>query len=289
MKEEQQRSQFRELLADLSNSQEILQSASERSKIYKRLEDLYHTKNPKDTFRHYYSDIFSVLSSIQQGDLPGSIDVLGQNLMEIRKGYQPKNYDSDRKLIDISDNNRKLYDHVSLDIARMGYTDTADRRLIQEDTIENIQGQINRIQREVEEAAQVRQEINEANQQIEKFENRMKDTQKEYIAILGIFAAIVIAFTSGVAFSASVLENMHRSSIYRIVLVTLLIGFVLSNIIYGLFYYIDRVICEKRDQRLKPFILVNVILVILIALTVGAWLFGVVEKRNIILFAFGRT
>ncbi len=75
MKEEQQRSQFRELLADLSNSQEILQSASERSKIYKRLEDLYHTKNPKDTFRHYYSDIFSVLSSIQQGGLSGNIDV----------------------------------------------------------------------------------------------------------------------------------------------------------------------------------------------------------------------
>lgn len=280
VKEEQQRNEFRELLAYLSKSQEVLQSEPERSRIFKRLETLYHTVDPKDTFRHYYSDIFSVLSSIQQGDLPGSIDVLGQNLMEIRKDYRPANYDSNNKLIDISDNIRKLYDHVSLDIARMGYTDTADRRLIQEDTIENIQSQINSIQKEVKEAAKIKQEINEANQQIEKFEDRMKDTQKEYIAILGIFAAIVIAFTSGVAFSASVFENMYQSSIYRVVLVTLLIGLVFINIIYGLFYYIDRVVREKSNRRLAPLILINVILVILIALTVGAWLFGVVEKRN---------
>lgn len=280
-KEEQQRSEFRNLLFSLANSQEILQSASERLKIYKRLEALYYTVNPKEIFRHYYSDIFSVLSQIQQGDKTGSIDVLGQNLMEIRKGYQPKNYDLNGKLIDISDNIKKLYDHVSLDIARMGYTDTADRRLVQEDTIENIQGQINRIQKEVEEASLVRKEINEANQQIEKFENRMQDTQKEYIAILGIFAGIVVAFTSGVAFSASVLENIHQSSIYRIVFVTLLIGLVLVNIIYGLFYYVDRIIRAKKDQSLFPFVLVNVILLILIGLTIGAWYFGVVEKRNV--------
>ncbi len=91
---------------------------------------------------------------------------MGQNLMELRKRYKPVNYDSDNKLIDISDNIRKLYDHVSLDI------------------------------------------------------------------------------------------------------------------VYGLFYYIDRVVREKKEHRLFPFIWVNVIWMVLIALTVGAWLFGLVEKRN---------
>lgn len=301
VKEERQRNEFRDLLFSLADSQKILQSSSERVEIYtlmdavhpprkgqalrcalgyKQLEGLYYSVNPKEAFRHYYSDIFSVLSRIQQGDQPGSIDVLGQNLMELRKRYKPVNYDSDNKLIDISDNIRKLYDHVSLDIARMGYSDTADRRLLQEDTIENIQGQIDRIRSEVEEASQIRREINEANQQIEKFEDRMKDTQKEYIAILGIFAGIVITFMSAVTFSASVLENMHQSSIYRVVLVTLLIGVVFTNIVYGLFYYIDRVVREKKEHRLFPFIWVNVIWMVLIALTVGAWLFGLVEKRN---------
>lgn len=213
VKEERQRSEFRDLLFSLADSQKILQSAPERAVIYKQLEGLYYSENPKETFRHYYSDIFSVLSRIQQGDQPGNIDVLGQNLLELRKRYRPENYDSNNTLIDISDNIRKLYDHVSLDIARMGYSDTADRRLLQEDTIENIQGQIDRIRSEVEEASQIRQEINEANQQIQKFEDRMKDTQKEYIAILGIFAGIVITFMSGIAFSASVLENMHQSSV----------------------------------------------------------------------------
>jgi hypothetical protein len=187
VKEERQRNEFRDLLFSLADSQKILQSSSERVEIYtlmdavhpprkgqalrcalgyKQLEGLYYSVNPKEAFRHYYSDIFSVLSRIQQGDQPGSIDVLGQNLMELRKRYKPVNYDSDNKLIDISDNIRKLYDHVSLDI------------------------------------------------------------------------------------------------------------------VYGLFYYIDRVVREKKEHRLFPFIWVNVIWMVLIALTVGAWLFGLVEKRN---------
>ena len=197
VKEERQRNEFRDLLFSLADSQKILQSSSERVEIYtlmdavhpprkghalrcalgyKQLEGLYYSVNPKEAFRHYYSDIFSVLSRIQQGDQPGSIDVLGQNLMELRKRYKPVNYDSDNKLIDISDNIRKLYDHVSLDI------------------------------------------------------------------------------------------------------------------VYGLFYYIDRVVREKKEHRLFPFIWVNVIWMVLIALTVGAWLFGLVEKRNRGYdVAFGRT
>ena len=38
-------------------------------------------------------------------------------------------------------------------------------------------------------------------------EKRQENMQKEYITILGIFAAIVLAFTGGIVFSSSVLEN----------------------------------------------------------------------------------
>ena len=48
----------------------------------------------------------------------------------------------------------------------------------------------------------------------------MESSQREYIAILGIFAAVVLAFTGGIAFSTSVLNNVAKASIYRTVTVS---------------------------------------------------------------------
>ena len=47
---------------------------------------------------------------------------------------------------------------------------------------------------------------------IEETNAHSKDVQKEYIAILGIFAAVVLAFTGGIAFTTSVLQNIHMVS-----------------------------------------------------------------------------
>lgn len=60
--EERQRSEFRNILFELSESQEILKEKSDRSRIYRRLEALYHPSVGEQSFRHFYSDIFSVLT-----------------------------------------------------------------------------------------------------------------------------------------------------------------------------------------------------------------------------------
>ncbi len=62
--------------------------------------------------------------------------------------------------------------------------------------------------------------------------------QKEYITILGIFAAIVLEFTGGMAFSSSVLENIDKSLIYRIILVVCVIGLILFNVMWLLIDFI---------------------------------------------------
>lgn len=129
IKEEPQRQEFRNILFELAESQLSLKEKSDRSKIYQRLEKLYYSREAENGFRHFYSDIFLVLSQIEVGDKAGSIDVLGQNLLEIRKGYQTLNSAEDGSTINISDSIRKLYDHVSLDIARMRYSDATKWQL----------------------------------------------------------------------------------------------------------------------------------------------------------------
>lgn len=113
--------------------------------------------------------------------------MLGQNLKYIRSNYKPQNKDALGNDINIDDRLKKLYDHVSLDIARMNYSDEGDRRLSGESEITNLQTKFNAIKNDIEVTKQA---------QVEK-----KDQQKEYIAILGIFSGVVIAFIAEIAFS----------------------------------------------------------------------------------------
>lgn len=271
IKEKENRKKFKDLLYELGSSLDVLKSPYKRSEIYTRLESLYHNTD----FRHYYSDIFSVLTSIQQDNTLGDINILGQNLEIIKNGYKAINKDSDGNLIDIQKQINKLFDHVSLDIARISYSDAADRQLLQDSKINDIKREINETQSRVE----------SIQKEMEESQKRIDNAQKEYIAILGIFAAVVITFVGGIAFSTSVLQNIHQSSIYRIVFICLLIGLVLLNVICALFYFIERIVKSKDEEKkprnsFKPFIIINVIVLVLILITFVCWSFGCVEHRN---------
>lgn len=271
-KETEKRGEFCNILYELAANQELLRDKSTRYTMYKRLEALYYSPNKEERYRHFYSDIFTVLANIQQESSLGDINVLGQNLRVIRSGYNPKNIDEEGNLIDIGESIQKLYDHVSLDIARISYSDAGDRKTSGEQAIKEVQSQINQIQTQIDEA-----KIAQKNA-----ENELKKQQKEYIAILSVFAAVVLAFTGGIAFSTSVLNNINAVSVYRIIIISLIIGLVLVNVLFGLFYYVDRLVNGLNEERkkIKPLIFSNIFIFVLMAIVVVAWWCGCVEKRN---------
>ncbi len=274
-KEQAQREEFCKILFELAKNQEMLQDKSTRHAMYKRLEALYYSPNKEDRYRHFYSDIFTVLTQIQQApnQNQGDINILGQNLSLIRAGYNPQNRDEHGNIIDISDSIQKLYDHVSLDIARILYSDAGDRKTAGETTIVDVQSQLNQIQVEIDKAKLAQNNV----------ETELGKQQREYISILGIFAAVVLAFTGGIAFSTSVLNNINTASVYRILVVSLIIGLVLINILFGLFYYVDRLVngLQENRKKLKPLLFSNIVLCILLIATICAWCYGLVEKRDV--------
>lgn len=267
-REQQQRKEFCDILYELAKSQEKLQDAYYRSNLYRRLEALYHSTSQEPPFRHFYSDIFVVLTQIQQTPELGNINFLGQNLDMIRTGYQAKNKDNEGELIDISDSINKLYDHVNLDIARISYSNAEDQKFSSEESIQSLKAQVNTISRDIE--------ITSIN--IEHAEEKIANQQKEYIAILGIFAAVVLAFTGGIAFSTSVLNNISKASAYRTVLLSLIIGLILVNVLFGLFYYIHKIV--SREEKILPLVISNAVILILILSIVLAWSLGWIESRN---------
>lgn len=258
----EKRQEFRQILLELSADQEILKEPKKRSSFYLRLEKLYYAPDNEKRFRHFYSDIFSVLTQINDGDDQGSIDVLGQNMDILLCGYQAKNSDDEGKTIDISDQIRKLYDHISLDIARIKYSEKGDVEVSGQESIEKIRSQINDDESKI---ITLQNSVKEATVKADKM-------QKEYVSILAIFAAVIGAFFSGLGFSTSVLSNIDKSSIYRILLGITILGMFLFNLLALLLGFIREIVVNKT-WSLRVYIIGNLAFIIILALIYVAWIF----------------
>lgn len=263
LNEQEKRDALNEVLIELSKSQAILKEARDRSSFFIRLEDIYYNYNGNEKFRHYYSDIFSTLTLIDGDASIGSLDVLAQNIQTIKDGYLAKNTDENGNTIDISREIVKLYDHTNLDIARINYTKTMTNETMSELAKNRLL--VVKLEHKVQESEEALKEISnktidDLKQLTGKVQERQEDMQKEYITILGIFAAIVLAFTGGIVFSSSVLENIDKSSIYRISLIAFVIGLVFFNLIWILIDFV-RDINGKVIRKKWIWMSVNLLLI----------------------------
>lgn len=263
LNEQEKRDALNEVLIELSKSQDILKEARDRVSFFMRFEDIYYNYYSKEKFRHYYSDIFSTLTLIDGDSSIGSLDILAQNIQTIKDGYIPKNIDENGNTIDISKEIVKLYDHANLDIARINYTKTMTNETMSELAKNRLL--VASLEQKVRESEDALKEISnktidDLKQLSGKVQERQEDMQKEYITILGIFAAIVLAFTGGIVFSSSVLENIDKPSIYRLSLMAFIIGLVFFNLIWVLIDFI-RDVNGKVIRKKWIWMLVNLILV----------------------------
>lgn len=205
----------------------------------------------------------------------------------------------------------KLKDHIFLEIGRIDYIDSVDESIrnakselhqeIEEalSKVRSIDDQINSLESTSNELDKkyssfikkidntngqvdnLKVRLKEVDKDIDQSRDKIKSYQQESIAILGIFASIVLAFTGGLAFSSSVLQNFNKGTIYRVSFVILLIGFVLINILYALFHYIDRLVNEKKNRRIKPLFITNIAFIIMMAGVLIAWYHGIAEQVQI--------
>ena len=120
---------------------------------------------------------------------------------------------------------------------------------------------------------------------ISKSERKIYETS---IAVLGVFSAIVLAFNGSLALSSSAVEGLNAVSPYRLVLFILLLGFVLINVLFALFYFVNAIIIRNRtnsnseDKQLnkKYIIITDIIILALVGITVCAWYFDVIGSRD---------
>lgn len=109
--------------------------------------------------------------------------------------------------------------------------------------------------------------IEEAKENLQK---QVKDVEKEYISILGIFAAIVLTFVGGITFSTSVLQNISAVSVFRLLLVVDFLAFFIINAIYILVKFIFTI--NEKNTKLFNIKILNITCLVIAVVIVISWM-----------------
>lgn len=275
MDENERQEELERILEELANSQEILQN--QLNQYVDRIVTVYSDSD----FRHRYSGFYAKITVID-GDDEGNLDILSQNICilyeEICKRFREKQVEKE-----VYNGVRKLYDHVNLDIARINYIRTISNRA------EAIQQEVEETQKKVEETQQqtqitfdkLKSEIEDTKQQSVSILQKVQNAEREYIAILGIFAAIIAAFFSGIGFSSSILANIEKATIYRLSGMTTLVGLIIFNILVLLMSFVSHIVEVKFELNPDFVSTINKLFLAILTIIIIGWLFNVTAIRSI--------
>lgn len=213
-----------------------------------------------EPYRHRYADICDlVFNALGQspGDLdegvPYSVNCLAENIRIIHDNLTKHGFCDQAKSV------LKLADHIDLEKTRLSHD------IEQQQAMRTFKAAIAEVKAERDEADQKRAELER------EFDERLDKTRMEYIAILGVFAAVVLAFNGGVGFSTSAMGALGiDGGIRAIVLLAALVGFVLINTVCILLVFIWKMSFNHRNVELGKWprnclIAADVVLVVIMA------------------------
>lgn len=286
-----------------------IDSEDEFSKVCNLLDKIYLNDSGEldEDFRHEYSQISGKILELRSNRDSGvqSYD-LQTVTMNINSVYE---YAEKKGKIYLK-NLYKLKDHIHLETSRITYIDQIkdDLRFAQNkiESLHDIQKESDEILNDIkdlnadarklfdeitEEKKEIEEKASDANKKLadtgklfDDVKDKIENNQKDYIAILGILAAVLVTFTSGSIFSSSVLANIDKSSIYRVSFICVVLGMVLINTVSILMLFVKWITqIRKEDFTFPPIVRwIDIFCVVLLCMIVVAWFFDVGKLSKIV-------
>ncbi len=220
---------LQEIIKNLSTENKISEDWC-RENYINELKTIYQD----DDFRHLYSGIFGVITSLSTERR----DSLGQNFVIVYEAVKAKYAkDAGGKDYIFYLKVRKLYDHVYLDIGRIEFW-------------ENMQRSYSTKFQKTEDA-QIRlvEKLNKQKRKVSKLMERLERAKTEYITILGIFAAIILGAVGSLTYAGKVIGAVSEPSadLTRLIIISTVLGAVLVSIINAFLSFILRI--NSNDER----------------------------------------
>ena len=291
--------ELRSLLIDIYSDSELSQHLQD---YYNRFYTLYiltrqkdddTTKPLIDLYRHSYSSIFQTLSALRTQDQDLLEEVPDKIKTVLEYAFREfKNSQQDEAKSRLRNALYKLHDHVSLDVLRLNQieylTGDFDEKTNQtknqikalSNDFDNRSDELNtkisavsknilkgetEIQNLQTRIADLTGKVEKADERTESSEHKLENVQKEYVAILSIFATVIMAISGGLAISKEMLAGVSSLNIWNLLAVFSFVGWMLLNLLFLLLHYISQIL--DRDKKLKYDYLVFVNLVMLVIVT----------------------
>ncbi len=210
-----------------------------------------------DKFRHSYSSLSSTLIEITKSDYDYSLENLLENLNKISDLIEEEQQSAEPKYKNLHNAFPKIIDHFNLEIQRNNQL-SESKMIIEEMMVQNQLLQ-NSIERSMVRTKKLGKKLNTYEQKIKSADEKASSLQTEVIAILSIFAAIVLAFSGSISLLGSALVGMKDAPFFKSVFFVLLCGFVISNTIFVLLYFVAKITgrniyarCKSDDCTCEP-------------------------------------
>ena len=220
---DEKRKKIIDILSELSEKKTM--NTTYLEEVLRKFDEVYTSK-----FRHFYSDITTLLLSINNNKNPNlSIDLLSENLNQLVEYAIMSNFEHLKELT-------KLLDHVQMDVARISEWDGLveqyrDAYTKIEDTTEKLEKADEEIQKAVEESINVK---------------------KDLVSIMGIFMGVF----SFIQWNFSQYKDLLEYDPFNRVIYIMTVGSLLIISLYFIFAMLDFII-HKNPRMIKPFIDVN--------------------------------
>lgn len=210
-----------ELSGTMPGSAKVSEIGAEICSIYRsNVQDRFE-------FRHQYHLFLETLKGIQKSDM---IDALMTNLRTI--------IDANVGDAAVCQKLLKLHDHISMDIVRIAMQDESHSTVLKLDDVEKKIGDIE-------------SQSNELEGRITILHNKAESAQLELVAILGVFAAIVIGFTGGLDIIGGAMSNIGTEDFPLILFTVSLCGMVLFDVLLLLMGCVFRIV-KGRHEEIMP-------------------------------------
>ena len=218
------------------------------SDLASKLEALYD-----NGFRHFYSDISAILQEIGKSNRIG-IEIILNNLNRIKENClsatKRDSKDGFCKTLN------KLIDHIGLEFSRMRSAEEIAERLFDNE----------------DKTKTLKEQIEQSQKNYKNLQTKTDGIQKQFVAVLGIFASIIMVFSGGLSFTNATLSAIANANLFKLIAISLTVGLVLIDVCYGLFYYLDYFLnSNDRSEKFKPLWKINVILLVAIFVFVFAF------------------
>lgn len=198
----------------------------------------------KDSARPMYSDVLPALQQYARRDNGNTLIAEMRELASAVSGYLFLIAEEMEKAGDPSRQNvLRLADHVELEHQRL---DIILECFVEEPEIASLE---KRVEAARKKAAKAAKKVKKAQAASEGAIDEVRQKyERESITVLGILAAVVLAVTGGITFSATSVNQVAGMHPIGILLVVLGVGFVMYNVMGALFTFLRRCLVRKDEK-----------------------------------------